>query len=546
MHRIFKLLIAIPTLSLLLNACGGGGGSLSSGSHFAIALSFERLDTATPNPFRVTATVTEDGQAKSGIAADITITLDKGARDNVTEVAPGQYQFTVTPTLTGEYPVTVSYRSANISRTALVLAEVASGWGQPMAVEGLVNTAGYEDGVTISPDGEYLFVQYGPWYFSALPLFEAPRANGGCEGNRLEYPLGTANRCTHPWLDNVIGPYTAPERPGFFDGRISVDGTTNLHNANSWGVNVDQSPIFAPSTMLYGFKRQNDGSFAEPFYFAFDDVNDAIINPSGLSLLLHGDNTATILFAFDDPSDPDLVDLNGDGSLLVESLHDVYTAEVTLGQNNLLGRFVPSGTPSTPPVRDSFFPAQLVDFGKTGIDGIAGTQGNPHLYDDNGVVKSIWTDDERDAPGAGSDRGDLAVYLLTAGSFPNGSWSKLLLPDVVNQAWPSAEIQPFFTGSGLYFTRSGDVHGPEVFYASYSGSHSQADLQNAANWDTPQKILGTGTMFSNGEIAAIGEPTVASRNGSEYLYFVYALIRGQDTTSGLADIDMQAGYIKKN
>jgi len=376
-------------------------------SVYTINLDFDRSESGSPNPFIVTASVYKDDVPESGLASLIEIEPERGSLGPVDEIAPGQYQFTVTPFQTGEHSVKVSYETATIKRTALVLHSVHSDWGQPMAVSGMVNTAGYEDGVTISPDGEYLFVQYGPLYFSAFQLFNLPRDNGGCGGHRL-----VPERCTHPWLDHTIGPYSGPERPGFFDGRFS--GTTMLHNSNSWGVGEDESPIFAPSTMIYGFKRQPGGSFAEPFYLSFDDENDGITNASGLSLMLHGDGTATILFALDDPSDPHMVDLDGDGNNDVESLHDIYTAEVTLGQNNILGTYVYSGTPGTPPVRSTPFPSQLVNFGQTGINGIAGTQGNPHLYHDNGVVQSIWTDDERDDIGDGSDRGDLAVYGLTS------------------------------------------------------------------------------------------------------------------------------------
>lgn len=535
-------LIALWAL-LLLNACGGGDHKLGSAPDYSIELAFERIASGSLNPFRVTAAVFENGQAKSDIDNDITITLGRGSRDAVTEIASGQYQFTVTPDQTGEYPVTVSYKGASITRTALVLATVHSGWGQPMAVPGLVNTAGYEDGVTISPDGEYLFVQYGPLYFSGLHLFNVPRANGGCGGLRLD-----PNRCTHPWIDNVIGPYTAPERPGFFDGRIeeTVNGPINRHNANSWGIGDDAAIIFAPSTMFYGFKRQADGSFAEPFYLSFDDENDGIVNAFGMSFMMHADGTATMLFSINDPTDPDMVDLDGTGTTVVESFFDVYTTTVTLGQNNTLGTFNYSGTPGTHPVRGTPFPSVLVDFSKTGIDGIVGTQGNAHLYyNTNGNILSIWTDDEHDARGVGSDRGDLSVYVLNSGTFPNGDWTKVILPSPVNQASPSDEIQPFFTGSGLYFTHMSDTEFPEIYFSSYTGTHSVADFQTSNNWGTPEKILGLGTFNSVGEITAIGEPTIATYNGEEYLYFVYGYNRDFDATSDLADINMQAGFIKK-
>ena len=355
-------------LLLTLASCGSGGGgeTTPSSGNYRISLDFTRIDTSTPYPFQVIAAVSKNGAPQTGLAEVLQIEVGRGSLSAVNEISPGQYQFTVNPTQTGEHSVKVSYENASVERTALVMDNVNSDWGQPMAVAGLVNTAGYEDGVTISPDGEYLFVQYGPLYFSVFQLFSLPRDSSDCGDQRL-----SPTRCTHPWLDNTIGPYTAPQRSGFYDGRFS--GTTNLHNANSWGVGMDESPIFAPSTMIYGFKRQADGSFAQPFYLSFDDENDAIINASGLSLMPHGDGTATIVFALDDPADTDLVDLAGDGSIYVQSLHDIYTTEISFGENTILGTYVYSGSPGTPPVRSTPFASSLVDFGKTGTNGIAGT-----------------------------------------------------------------------------------------------------------------------------------------------------------------------------
>ena len=71
------------------------------------------------------------------------------------------------------------------------------------------------------------------------------------------------------------------------------------------------------------------------------------------------------------------------------------------------------------------------------------------------------------------------------------------------------------------------------------------DLVNGANWAAPQKVLSPGITDAIGKVTAIGEPTIASYDGAEYLYFVYGIIRGFDVTSGLPDINIQAGYVKK-
>lgn len=534
----FTLLFSIAFIA----GCGGGGsagGTTDPGSNtnpqYSITLAFERIDSVGLDSFKVTATILNNGSPVTGASQSITIDLGRGTRGAITELANGQYQFTVTPTQTGEHAVTVSYLSTATKRTALVLANVQTDWGQPMAVSGLVNTEGYEDGITITPDGEYLFVQYGPIYFSGLILYSTARSSGGCGGSRL-----TPDRCTHAWIDDVKGPITAPERPGFYTGRIA--NGKYLHNANSWGVAVEQAPNLAVSTMFYGFKRQSDGTYKEPFYLAFEDEADGIIGPYGLSFLNNADGSTTVAFAMDDPSNPDMVDLAGDGSIIVESLTDVFTLDLTLGSNTSLGKFVPSGTAGTAPVRDSFFPSKLVDFGKVGINGIAGTQGNPHLYAESGVVKSVWTDDERDT---GGDRGEISAYVLNSGTLLSGTWTKVVLPTAVNKASPSDEIQPFFTNAGLYYTHISTTDLPEIYFNTYSGGSSVADYSNAANWGATQKILEIGAADSVGKITALGEPTLATIKGIEHLYFVYGYIRGYDAVSGLADINMQAGYIKK-
>ncbi|MDF1663296.1 MAG: hypothetical protein P1V97_16105, partial [Planctomycetota bacterium] len=215
---------------------------------------------------------------------------------------------------------------------------------------------------------------------------------------------------------------------------------------------------------------------------------------------------------------------------------------INLGQTNFLGKYVPSGPPGMAPLRSTPFPSQKVDFGNIGINGNAGTQGNPHLHDVNGVVESIWTDDEFDT---GGDEGELSVYVLTAGTFPTGTWQKVILPSVVNAPAPTNDIQPFFSGSELFFTRSSPTALPEVFRAAYSGGKLATDYGNSGNWATPVKILGVNPSTTIGTVTAIGEPTIATINGKEVMFFVYGVIRGFDATSGLADVNLQAGFINK-
>lgn len=511
----------------------------------SIELSFVRVGNTSPHPFEVTATVSKAGEPSVG--ATLTVELTRGVANQVIDNGDGSYVFTVTPEQTGEHRVSVTTDGVRTSRTALVLSSVHADWGQAMSVEGLVNTEGYEDGVTISPDGEYLFVQYGPIYFSSVFLFNAPRSIGGCEGNRLFFPLNptpVSNPCLHPWMDDIIGPIKAPERPGFYTGGISDDETMLRHNAASYGVLDNESPVIALPTMIFGFKRQPDNSFAEPFSIAFNDADDGLIGAFGISLLPEVNGTTTIAFAFNDPSNADMVDFDGNGSDDAESYFDVFTTSIILGEDTVLGTYVPTGTPNETPNRGTPFPSELVNFGKVGIEGIAGTQGNPHLLQANdGSIAAVFTDDEHDDVND-VDHGELSVYVLNSGAFPNGTWTKTVLPSTINKPAPSNEIQPFFGQNGLYFTSLGqDV--PAIRFSAYSGSVSAADYGNNANWSPPIDII-TAEESVIGGIVAIGEPTTAIVDSTETLYFVYASIRGFDAVSGLPDINMQAGFLPKN
>ncbi len=527
-----------------LSACSGSSGNSNTTPQtenpvqYSIELAFDRIENSIGlDPFTVTATIFSDGTPTANLTP--IISLSRGTQNSVTDLGDGRYQFTVTPTQTGEHEINVSYENASLTRTPLVLKSVDSNWGQPMSVPGLVNTAGYEDGITVSPDGQYLFAQTGPQYFSAIFVYAEPRINGGCGAINDNTRL-SPDRCNHPWIDTLVGPYTAPERPGFFDGRFS--GNTFLHNSNAWGIGIDETPFFAFATMFYGFKKQPDGSFTEPFYIAFDDLNDAIANPFGMSFRNNADGSMTMVFTLNDGDTSGFVDEdNNNVTPDVDSGFDVYTIDIIPGQNNNLGSY----NIGQPPLRDSFFPSSMIDFGSTGTDGNYGTQGNPHIYVlNNGSINSIWTDDEFDAddtdPGNDADADDLSVYTLSAGSFPDGSWNKTVLPTIINTA--ADQTQPFFTGEGLYYTQDTDI-----FYSAYSGAtDTAADYANNDNWAAPITILKKDLDDTPlGKIIAIGESTIANENGVETLYFVYGYVRAVDPITGIADIDLQAGFIQK-
>lgn len=506
-----RVYLAFVAAAVCTSACSGGGGGSTSGAP-SLSLAFARVPGPGLDAVQVTVTVT-------GASGAPQLTVDRGNIAAPVPAGNGTFVALLTPTTTGEHRVTATQGTALLSRTVLVLQDVHADWGQPLAVEGLVNTAGYEDGITIAPDGNTLFVQYGPFRWASLLVFQESRANGGCGGNRL-----VPDRCSHPWIDTTLGPLAGPERPGFFSGRFS--GTTQLHNAASWGIGVDGSPVLALTTMFYGFRRQPDGSFAEPFYLAFDDLGDGIIGPFGLGFLPLGGDDHLAVFTLQDTT-------------TVATGFDVHACEVAFGQDNLLGTYAAT-TPGNPPVRSVPFASTLLDLGDN-----SGTQGNSSLYEQNGVVLSVWTDDEYDQD---ADTGKITVHVLDSGVFPtSSSYTAVVLPADVNQPGTTA-IQPTFRDEGLYFTQ--DV---SVVFAAYAGLHEAAALADGANWSAPVTLLqkdtspvGAITAGDIGKIVALGEPTLATVDGELVLYFVYAWVRGIDPITGLPDLDFQAGWVQRN
>lgn len=486
-------------LVLLMIGCSSGDDTVvPAADAIEITLAFSRVAQAGLDDVKVSATITNNGVAVSGITP--VVTMSSGTLSAIAESSAGVYVFTVTPASTGEFPVTVSHAGVSTTGKALVLFDVHADWGQPMSVEGLVNTEGYEDGPVISADGEWLFVQTGPIYFSGLHYFPAP---SGCNSTLVDCAATTHAE----WVYDVIGPYNAPERPGFYDKRI-VAGQIN-HFTDFFG----GLELFSPPTLFYGFKRQDDGSYKQPFRVSINDNQEALLNPFGLYPRIDSANSATILFAFNNP-----IDELGDGGA------DIYTAPITLGQENDLITFsTASGMTRTSTT------ATLVNFPSH-----LGTQGNPHLHSNaDGSVNSVWVDNEKNLDATL----DLFYYQLKAGTFPSGSWGDMTQLPIDKLDLPtSSEAMPFFDGGTLYLHRDSGIVSSDYLGGIYSESGSWTD--------TVSIIDGGGSCTNIGCISVVGEPTIARIDGKTFLFFVYDLLRSYDG-GAFGDVNMQIGVIEK-
>ncbi|ACY15589.1 PD40 domain-containing protein [Haliangium ochraceum] len=423
-----------------------------------VQLAFERVSEE--RSFHILATALD--QYGDPIAADIELSSDRG------ELAPSEpeglgVRALVTPDqLGGRYRIEAQVADGSLSASGevLVLAHVDERWDQPVVVDGLVNTAGWEDGPAISADGQWLFIQYLP-----VPL--------NCViGGDSSAPACAVAR----------GPVSAPERPGMPGAeRVAEDGTID-HSCPSFGFFDAPFPV-APNA-LYGFRRQPDDSFAEPFLIAWEGV-DGCVSAFGASLAQQGE-PSTLLYAYDMPLD------NGPG----DSVSDIFAAEVTLGQDILLGRYVDEGS-------------GVVERDVLGTL-LAGTrdgqQGNPHLWTRGSDDHVLFHDDEQ-------TRHDI---LIVEGSGPlqSASWgTATALPEAVNSAGED-ESQPFFDGETLWFRRE-----QTLMAADFSGG----SLTDASAWSSARvELEGTPLAPDTGAILAIGEPTVAELDGRRELYFIFA------------------------
>ena len=478
---------------------GGDTGGDTGRSALKIALEITRIPHDAPalDDVFVSALVTSAGEPVPGLSLDID--LMHGSMSAVMESSPGIYDFTIYPTQSGEYPFVITHGETSISRTPIVLTGVRSGIGQPIAVPGsFVNTEGYEDGPVVSADGQWLFIQTGPVYFSGIAYFYSAE---GCGGS-LEDCEATAHA---DWVFDAVGPYTAPERPGFFDERI-VDGQIVHHTSFFGGLD-----IFSPPTLFYGFERQSDGTYANPFLVAIDDNQEALFNPFGQSVRVNSEDEATYLFSFNDWGGESI----DDGS-------DVFTTTIELGTPNTLGQYTPTA---------EGFTKEWLDPVPVGFPSDAGTQGNPHLFTrSDGEVDSIWVDNEYNADASL----DMFVYSLISGTYPSGTWTDAVhLPEKID-GLSTHEAMPFFTGETLYFHRESSVLSAEYLGGDYALS---------ASWAEPVVVLEAEACGSIGCISVVGEPTIGQIDGSPHLFFVYAVLRAYDGGS-FGDINMQIGSVQ--
>jgi len=395
------------------------------------------------------------------------LTVAGGTASALTPTATaGEFQGTITPSgVDLEVPITASAHGATITRTALMLSNIDDSLDQPEAVPGLVNTEGVEDGINVSPDGQWLLVGT----YSPVDVYT-------CAAGGFTYAT--------PACAAIVGPYGAPERPSML-GASRIQGGTYTNGCPSVGLLPPQTYAFIP-VAAYMFRRAADGTFGEPHVIGAGA--DGCLGPYGYSFAASPvGNSAKLLFSQDDPFDaPD-------------TKADIYFLDAVLGQDNIWATYsLQNGA------------AKVSDMKAVRIaPTLAARQGNPAYA--NGIL--AWDDEDQEESARRLFFAPLSGTLPTvtaadAGPVGDAGAQVIAIPQAGEE-----QIQPAFDGDDLYWFGANGI--------SRSSNLDGGALSASSSWSPRKVMLAPGTS-ANRPILAVGEPTVARLpDGGKELYFVY-------------------------
>ena len=477
-----RALLFVASAVLVMSSCGGGSGDSGNSNLLTPHLDFTRNTAPADGSFKAIVWLSNASGATVAFASAPSLTSTRGTVSALTLRGDGKQEVTVTPDTqkSGEYTVTllatVSGSSVSVSHTAIVMDQVASGWGQPFSVDGLVNTVGTQDSLAVSPDGQYLFLQYYPVTLSCIL--------GGDPNSAL---------CQTP-----LGPVTAPQRPNMPGAsRVGANSVTN----NCPSLNFYPTTIPLPPIAIYGFHLQADGSYAEPFVFMFTN-NDGCFAPWGPSVHANGDGTYRMFTAFNDPRD----------SGTASDFAHIYDFNFTPGATQTLGN-----TSYSSGVQFSNFVLN-----KATVAGTDSHRGNPHVYYNGNTPSLLFYDDETVAS---------ASQFIHVSNWNGISWDA---PVALNfspfNTTGYGDTQPYFDGTQLILR-----NGTQLLSYAYNGGA----LGSATSWAAPTTLLAPSTSATTGNVVVVGEPTIATINGVQVLYFVYAIYQANGS------VNIRAGYVRK-
>lgn len=514
---------------LSVAGCSGTSGTTPGPAtpNYDVTWSFERIPVSGLDSVEVTLNLLKDNVANS--TSDFSIEIESPdettiTRDDVQDNGNGEHVFTIMPSQTGEYKISLTYAGNTYTQTPIVLDDVASGWQQPMSVQGLVNSKGFEGGAHITADANWLFIQYSP--VSASSNLFLQNNSIGCNGDLPSCNSPLVNQTTE--AAEFTSFFGVSLRPNFPQGRLSLqfnddNVATGFANINHYATLFNDNTSFRPPSAFYGFKRSSEGSFSSIFTLAIDDQNEAVLNAQGLSVTLDSAGNPTAVYSFVDPTNPRA----DDNIQLGDNNPDIYTRTFTLGISSYLARYSRNAT-SGDITQFSTSPAVPIDLGD-----ISGRQSNPYLYVKTGdTVDSLWIDNQGNLLDA-DNIGDISVYpLIDDREFDSAQ----ILPAKINTT--NRESQAFFTGNKLLYRQAVSDYGNLMQVAYMGGNYT-----DAANWGTPENLMVSSADNIKGSIVTLGDPSIGKIDGKEILYFTYGKVR--ENINGFLDIDMQVGYLEK-
>ena len=461
----------------------------------SLAMSFERVNT---NQVKVLVNINPGIASLAGFSKNLSslaLTAEYGSLQNIV-LNPYTKQFEAllippdideTPNAngdiwSGEILVTASYQDPGnlldlqIARRVLIVPSVYYNLGQPESVPGLVNTLGVEDSPQVSPDGEYLIVgTYSPVDIAYCQV------NGSS--------LYDAPACNKNFYD-----FSGVERPTPFGASRLIDNNTIDHAIPGIGYIPTTGSPATPPVNSYGFKRQQDGSYAEPFVIGVDS--------GGYT------SQATYGFTFDftNPSNPGVFYSFNDLGDNPDSLTDIYYSPVTLGVPNVFARYS-SG------VLINFTSVKVPIDGTSVCDAQYCEYGNPHITSDR-----LWFDNERGT----DDLFYVDVVRDNAGQIISYS-----SPEKVAISIPGrGEAMPYMDGQTLYYMCDTNICRSTLITGQ--------DPALLSSWLPEEVLMNGATSLSSamnagrdGRMLAVSEPSIANikRNGvaEKWLYFGYIM-----------------------
>lgn len=448
----------------------------------AFSMRLERDTRSSPYPILIRI------QAPKG--SMVHITSSSGKLGAIEEVS-GEHRATLTPSYpSGEIIISASSeidnKTVQISKTAIVVPGIHPRWGQPQAVEGLVNTLGYEDGAEISPDGELLIVSsYSPVDMACCIT--------GCG---LETPMDPSSQYCQSALGPFQGPYR-PEMPGA--GRI-LSQNRILNSCPELCVTSETNYFFLIPSASYLFRRQADGTFGNPQVIGIDA--GGCLPTQGYSFIKTPlDRLPEVIFSFDAP-----------GEMLE---HDIYHAIIQPNQKNYFARYYCAAGN----IALDLTSIKAVEVGSS----LVGDKGNPNV--DSGLL--FW-DSEKESPNS-------LNYSSLSGELPAATYSDKLPVAVGNMT--ADRRQPYLYQSRLYFAQA-EAGSRIVSAKMLSPEAHRPEAWSAVQYElTPEPNLGP-LLNRNGAIVEIGEPSISNHpEDGERLYFVYYVWTGNGFNS-------QVGYVE--